>query len=349
MSTARECVCKIISENANARKIVFIGVFQPIELLLKNNYHLEADIRIENTENLSSIYSGNNVDPISFLKGNSSLYYILVSTQEISEKLNGILLNWGYKPTRDFVYIQQMNNIITDLSGYHDIYGNSCDFIPKNMNIIFKGTNSKVHIDKKAICLSEVTFQIGHDSTIEIGFANIKGDLRVDNNAQMKVGDNVALRLQKLVLYSSSILEIGNRTTFTDDCEIFAYQPSHVTIGMDCMFALNCRIVCGDGHPIFEVDTGKKINSTQALEPINTITLGDHIWCGQNSTLLTKTKIGCGSIVAAYASVRGSFPNNCMIAGSLAKIKKRNIYWKRLDTSEDEQYFIKHTEDFYNE
>ena len=77
-----------------------------------------------------------------------------------------------------------------------------------------------------------------------------------------------------------------------------------------------------DGHPIF-VD-GECINYPKE------ITLGDHIWCAENVTILKGSRIPDECIIGSHAVVTGSkYNKHDIIAGNPAKIIKANANWKR--------------------
>ena len=97
------------------------------------------------------------------------------------------------------------------------------------------------------------------------------------------------------------------------------------------MFSHDINIMSGDGHTIFDVCTGRNINSDYANQPTyrNCIVIGEHTWIGWGAFLLSGTNIGNGSIVGAKSVVKGQYPNNCSIAGNPAKIVRENIAWSR--------------------
>ena len=54
------------------------------------------------------------------------------------------------------------------------------------------------------------------------------------------------------------------------------------------------------------------------------IQIGDGTWVGVNATIIAGAKIGSGCIVASGSVViAGEYPDNCLIAGIPAKIKKQ--------------------------
>ena len=93
------------------------------------------------------------------------------------------------------------------------------------------------------------------------------------------------------------------------------------------MFSSHVVVFCGDGHAIFDVHTGNNVNYTE--DDKRTITLEDHVWIGYQSFLLPKTHVKSGSIIGARSLTNKEYPNNCIIAGSPAKVIKKDVAWGR--------------------
>lgn len=70
-------------------------------------------------------------------------------------------------------------------------------------------------------------------------------------------------------------------------------------------------------HPINYVDRNK------GLEKALPITIGDNCWFGANVSVLQGVTIGSGCVIAAGSVVTEDVPDNCLMAGVPAKIKKR--------------------------
>ena len=122
--------------------------------------------------------------------------------------------------------------------------------------------------------------------------------------------------------YGSSV-EIGNNTTSTNPVYVTVAEGTKLVVGDDCMFATNNQIRTDDAHAIYDINTGRRINPSQD------IVLGDHVWVGYGAVLFGGTTIGSGSVVGAFSVVNKAFSNNCIIAGTPAKVIKENVFWKR--------------------
>lgn len=106
--------------------------------------------------------------------------------------------------------------------------------------------------------------------------------------------------------------EIGNGTTIMTD----AIVTHTVSIGIGCL--INKQVVIS--HDVImgnfcEIAPGVKIGG-------NT-TIGNFTFIGMNATILPKLTIGNNVIIAAGSVVTKSIPDNCMVAGVPAIIKKQ--------------------------
>ena len=120
---------------------------------------------------------------------------------------------------------------------------------------------------------------------------------------------------------NDSKIIIGNNTTFD---EVIIYSSyADVVLGSDCMLSYGVFIRNHDSHMIFDKISGKRINYCRSIN------IGDHVWVGQNSTLLSGFRIGGGSIVGASSVSSSEFGENVIIAGSPAKMIRDNIIWDR--------------------
>ncbi len=90
---------------------------------------------------------------------------------------------------------------------------------------------------------------------------------------------------------------------------------SDVIIGRGCLINLNCTI--GHDtiiHDFVEISPGANISGNCKIESFTMI--------GTNVTILPKVKIGSNVIVAAGSVVTKDIPDNCMVAGVPAVVKK---------------------------
>lgn len=130
-----------------------------------------------------------------------------------------------------------------------------------------------------------------------------------------------------LILDDESTLVIGQKVSIGSFYHIWLGECSKVTIGKECLFSQNLIMRSNDGHSIFDVETGRNINSTPEINKLKKIIIGNHVWVGIHCTVLYDTKIEDGSVIGSMSLVKGKIPNNCIVAGIPAKVIRKNIAW----------------------
>lgn len=192
-----------------------------------------------------------------------------------------------------------------NLAQIKDGNGNSidCGLVTNNsVEVNFRGKNNKLIVHPEAKIDTSIFHFDCDNATCVIGKNEFRGFIRLGLDALVEIGDGV---------------------TCTAKCYITAAEMSIVRIGEDCMIATSNEFRADDGHPIFDIETGKRVNLPTG------ITIGNHVWIGARATILGGSDIGDGSVVGYGSIVKGIFPNNCVIAGSPARMVKKNIAWER--------------------
>lgn len=140
----------------------------------------------------------------------------------------------------------------------------------------------------------------------------------------IKLGNNVGIGAQSLVIVSTSLNDIGKGISIGDNVGIgeFAYLggAGGLEIGSNCIIGqyLSC-------HP--ENHNYQDINTLIRLQGVNRkgIKINPNCWIGSKVTILDGVTIGAGSIIAAGAVVTSSFPANSVIGGIPAKLLKTRL------------------------
>jgi len=99
------------------------------------------------------------------------------------------------------------------------------------------------------------------------------------------------------------------------------YSMEEIKIGKDCLIGANCKIIDNDFHPL---DLTKRLLNKSVDIKKSPIHIGDDCFIGMNAIILKGTFLGNNCIVGAGSVVSGSFPDNVILAGNLAKIIKKN-------------------------
>lgn len=188
---------------------------------------------------------------------------------------------------------------------YEDTQGNtvSAPSELRNVQVEFNGSNNKLVIDSDSgIHNTKISFPADDGVCIVGPQGNYCGKIRVGWKC---------------------LVSIGSRITCTTACSIYTAENTYVLIGDDCMFASAIIIRTEDSHAIYDVESGKRIN------PSRNVAIGQHVWLAEDALILSGSRIGAGSTIAARAVVKGVIPNNCVAAGIPCKVLKRNTAWER--------------------
>lgn len=232
-------------------------------------------------------------------------------------------------------YTDDFGNVINNLSsekinltlkGPNNIVNihKSCKL--KNVNIIL-GLNNRINI-KDGCSLSTVTLNLKDNSEFNIGSKNSFAAMNVSliGDSHVVIGNNNGLRGVNILLFAHAHLSIGNNNQLkSDGSEFRGHDHTKIIIKDDTLWSQGVHILNGDGHSIFDIETKKRINDVR--DGKNTIVINNHVWVGKSVTLLRGTDVGEGSVIGINSLVTKKYPNNCIIAGSPAKIMRKNICW----------------------
>ncbi|GAA1489406.1 acyltransferase [Brachybacterium sacelli] len=210
---------------------------------------------------------------------------------------------------------------ITQIAAYEDANGNRIEFtgsapIVSGITVLFRGSNNVLTVDSTA-----------RIHKLYLRFDSHNGRCRIGGNrgvAPLKAGIRVG---------QDSAVEIGDDVSTTAHVDISAVEGTSVTIGDDVMIATGVRLRTDDGHPIFDVSDGRRVNTAKSIE------VGNHVWLAIDSFLLGGARIGNGTVVGARALVTKSFPNNCILAGVPAAVIRRDVAWERPHLSVTPPYY----------
>ena len=123
-----------------------------------------------------------------------------------------------------------------------------------------------------------------------------------------------------IVINQGASLELGS-----------GYINSHVTIDCFEKISIGDDVAIAKGVTIRDSDNHEIINNKNS--DVNTtihspITIGDHVWIGNNATILSGVSIGNNSVIAAGAVVTKDVPANTLVGGVPAKVLKQDINWR---------------------
>lgn len=198
------------------------------------------------------------------------------------------------------------------LKNYADDSGNAVVYDGESpadgsVSITFRGSGNLLKVARGAKIVHLAVDFSGNDGVIEIGATTkprtgLRFSIRIGHECTVAIGDNVGCETR----------------TF-----IRASEGASVSIGEDCMFASAIELRADDSHAIYDVRTGKRAN------PARSIHIGEHVWLGKSVVVMAGVTIGSGSVVGFRSVVTRDIPNNCVAAGSPARVVRRDIAWER--------------------
>lgn len=198
---------------------------------------------------------------------------------------------------------------VTTLAGYSDENGNQIVYggsIDSAIQIKFTGSNNRLEVADGA----------------RIGRLFVDFDC---DNGRVTIGPSkgVPAFLANIRVGQDSTVTIGADVSSTTAVAISAAEGTTVSVGDDVMFASENQVRADDGHPIFDVATGARVNVSRS------ISIGNHVWVTRAATVLGGVSIGDGSVIGYGSVVTRSVPNNCVAAGVPAKVVRRDVAWER--------------------
>ncbi|WP_291280240.1 acyltransferase [Galactobacter sp.] len=209
--------------------------------------------------------------------------------------------------------------ILTKVSPYNDELGNVVDCsdeYSKNVKIVFRGKNNRLVIEKGA-----------RIDSVSVAFDCDNGVCKI---GAKDFGPGVKLKIR--VGQDSSVI-LGDNVSTTGQCLMTAAEGSKVVVGSDVMIASGNYLRADDGHPIFDVSSGRRMN------PSADIIIGDHVWLATKAVVLGGAVINEGSVVGFGSIVTSRIPNNCIAVGSPAKVVRKNIAWERPNLTKSKPYY----------
>jgi len=216
---------------------------------------------------------------------------------------------------------------MTYLQAIFFLYKRRCDgFLRSSIRTAYFYLRGKaIATHHRAVVKGTTRISIAQDKTLTLGvfpnnfsapsdvtFLNVMGKLDVNGHfeigrgARISIGDRAVVSLGSGFINNSCVLAIEHR----------------LSIGNDCAIGWNVQIMDDDFHSLI-VD-GETSSTTN-----DGVQIGNHVWIGSNVTILKNVTVPDGCVVAAGSIVNRKFSEaDCLIAGSPAKVIKRNILWR---------------------
>lgn len=341
--TDRACyfLAKLAVENCGERQIVTWIRSPHFERVLKEYFGKSVAFGVSFRKEACD---GKNVRSFDVLSVKE--HYLVSLDRAFDDGVQKQLSVLGYIDFRDVVFLRHkpivLENFVCSTGEYQDNFGNVIITPPgtKFRRVILRGCGSRIQIGNSVAYTENITFDIASNAYIEV---------------KDRCAFNAAVKFEVFGHSGSAVISIGERCRFTDalfrlyvspfetavvindDCSFETHFEAHanvgkrIVLGKDCMISHEVQLWAGDGHPIFDVNTGANINSDylHSSPQKNSLVLGNHVWVGYRAFIMHGTNVGSGSIIGAGCVVKGIFSNNCAIGGNPAKMLRSDCAWAR--------------------
>lgn len=153
------------------------------------------------------------------------------------------------------------------------------------------------------------------DKKCERSIISLNGDIEIETPCSFGQGC-------RIISEKNSRLEVGRN--FNNTAKLTISNRGHIKIGTDCLVSWNTWICDTDFHKVIDLATDT------TSDPNGEVTIGNHVWMTANCSVMKGAQIPDGCIIATGSLVRNVFTEqNCLLAGSPAKIKRQHVTWKR--------------------
>lgn len=265
----------------------------------------------------------NDISHISQIKSTEN--FLIVLKIGIDDKLISKLHMAGMWPGTDYLYIYHDVSIKRCTEYYRDIWENEIIVAGelKNCNIRFKGWKSKVIIGINTQIAEGVEINVGSNSIVNIG-DNVRisegSVLRCEDNAILTIGDGCIFGESKVV--SRNDVSIGVKSTFNDGLILICEENTNIKIGNNVLVSSNVHMRSGNGHSLFDIS--QKINISESNKHV---IIGNHVWIGQDTTILFNCELLDDCVVGAKSLVKKRHEKGSLVYGVPAKTIRSNIGW----------------------
>lgn len=157
---------------------------------------------------------------------------------------------------------------------------------------------------------ADLTLQIAEKKAVVLGLGSPRNRQKLYEKCQSEGGILNNCIAKSAVISSSATLQDGLNIMH------FAFVGAEAKIGKGVL--INARASVHHDCTI-----GDFVEIAPSAEVLGNCTLNDNCYIGANATILPKITIGKNTIVAAGAVVTEDVPDNCLVAGVPAVIKKQ--------------------------
>jgi acetyltransferase-like isoleucine patch superfamily enzyme len=129
------------------------------------------------------------------------------------------------------------------------------------------------------------------------------------------------------IAVGSGLVYLGDGVTSAGQTIINVRNFGSAMLNHDILISNGCKIMSDDCHSIIDIQTLKRINPFGGA-----VTIQEHVWMGNQSTIMGNSIIAHDNIIGERAFVRNIYSQqNSIIAGVPAKVVRTGVTWDRAD------------------
>ena len=190
-------------------------------------------------------------------------------------------------------------------------------------------TGNRIIVDEGASALNHINLHFINASRNMVVLGpqcSLRGEINFQGNANLcycdgKGGD---VQVYRTFFYSAgSAFVFGQGSTCVYSTFHLEGPNRHIVVGRDCMISGDVYAAGTDNHAILEKSTGRVLNIAGDLR------IGPRAWIGFGTTILKDAHVGEGAIVAARSTVTRPVEDNTIVAGSPARVVRKDVDWAR--------------------
>lgn len=114
--------------------------------------------------------------------------------------------------------------------------------------------------------------------------------------------------------------KIGEQTKLNCKVKAFGTEPYLITVGRNCLFAGDIRLITHDGA--VKVLNTLGFFDGERMDNVAPIVIGDNVYIGTGAYVMPGVHIGNNVIIGAYAVVTHDIPDNSVAVGMPARVIK---------------------------
>lgn len=226
---------------------------------------------------------------------------------------------------------RQLKNLARFILGVKRVSGCSLSTFWKNLkyNLILSNVHTDILHAQYLLITKHTVLDIDKNAHVSVEGIVYLGTKKVNNSRLetrilVEEGATLIFKGAATIMYGADIEAFRNSKiifgkSFISNISLTCIAAEKIEIGDNVSFGRDCVVRDNNGgHYI----------SRRGFKNAHPITIGQHCWICESSTLMAGTKLGIGVIIGAKSLVRSAIPSFTMAMGHPAEVVDEDIYFK---------------------